>query len=246
MLDVDRALARAFAGRRNAGSSASPIPPPHFPVGGMEDPAGLLWPETVLALEAHFGERFEALAQALIEARDRRQCRVVLVTSCHRAEGRSTLAMATARALARRPGRTVLVDLDLAGPMLSRLLPYRIRIGLDDVIGEGMALCEAVVEVPTENLGLLPLRGPVARPGEFLADPAWPVVLAGLRRDFDLVLIDGGPLFPGLAGRGPFPSADAALLAYRPGLTGERALKRARDVLAAGGVPLLGLAETFA
>ena len=45
-----------------------------------------------------------------------------LFTSCHRAEGRTTLVLTLARALARRPGRTLLVDADLTGPMLARQL----------------------------------------------------------------------------------------------------------------------------
>lgn len=248
MPDIDQALARAFAARRAPSeppAAGSTPPPPHFAV-GPAIPADFEWPETVLALEAEHGDRFDGLADAMIEARDRRQCRVVLFTSCHRAEGRSTLVMALGRALGRRHGRTVLVDNDLSGPMLGRLLRERPRVGLDDVVTEGLALGEALVDSPGENLALLPLRAPVARPREFLADEGWALVLARLRREFDMVLLDGGPLFPGLSAGRLVPSADAAVLVYRPGLTGERALRRAREVLAAGGVPLLGLAETFA
>jgi protein-tyrosine kinase len=69
--------------------------------------------------------------------------------------------------------------------------------------------------------------------------------LARLRREFDLILVDGGPLFTGLSAAVLHRSVDAAVLVSHRGITGERAILRAREVLEAGGVPLLGLAETF-
>jgi Mrp family chromosome partitioning ATPase len=69
--------------------------------------------------------------------------------------------------------------------------------------------------------------------------------MARLRGEFDLVLVDGSPLFSGLSAAVLHRSVDAAVLVHNRALTGERALLRAQEVLEAGGVPLLGLAETF-
>ena len=94
----------------------------------LVDPASsqeLHWPAIVLMLETQWGQRFEQMADRLLEARDRQKIKVLLFTSCHRAEGRTTLVLTLARALARRPGRTVLVDADLTGPMLSSSLELR-------------------------------------------------------------------------------------------------------------------------
>ncbi len=261
---IDRALARAYALR--PAKAATPTrdhlpaepPAPHFPVtaapmalaevefapnSGAE--VALRWPETVRALERGHGERFEQLADALIEARNRHRQKVLLFTSCHRAEGRTTLVLTLARALARRPGRTLLVDGDLGGPMLGRQLGFRPRAGLDDVVGADLPLDEALVEAPDDHLTILPLRAPVARPRDFLASPGWACLMARVRREFDTVLIDGSPLFAGLSAAVLHRSVDAAILVHNRALTGERALLRAREILEAGGVPLLGLAETF-
>ena len=78
-----------------------------------------------------------------------------------------------------------------------------------------------------------------------MAGPVWSCVLARLRHEFDLVLIDGSPLFAGLSTAVLHRSVDAAILVHNRALTGERALLRAREALDAGGIPLLGLAETF-
>jgi Mrp family chromosome partitioning ATPase len=207
--------------------------------------AELQWPAVVLGLERDWGDRFDRLAERLIEGRRRQNLRAILFTSCHRAEGRTTLVLTLARALARHSGRTVLVDADLAGPMLARLLGLRPEVGLDDVVEGGHALPDALIDAPDDHLSVLPIRSAVARPRDFLASPAWTCTLARLRREFDLILLDGGPLFTGLSAAVLHRSVDAAVLVYHRELTGERALLRAREALEAGGVPLLGLAETF-
>jgi Mrp family chromosome partitioning ATPase len=199
----------------------------------------------VLTLERTYGDRFTRLAQALRDAQKTHHVKVLLFTSCHRAEGRTTLVLTLARALARGPGRTLLVDADLTGPMLARQLGLRPTLGLDDVIEEGKSLSDALISAPDDNLDILPLRSAVARPKAFLSSPAWSVAMARLRHDYDLVLIDGSPLFTGLIATVPHRSIDAAVLVHNRSLTGERALMRAQEVLEAGGVPLLGLAETF-
>jgi Mrp family chromosome partitioning ATPase len=266
MREVDQALARAYA-QRGAGEHGGTPPAPHLvprPAEPPADPAGtpphfrieadhshaldlaaLHWPATVRTLEREHGDRFARMAEFLIEARDVRQLKILLFTSCHRAEGRTTLVLTLARSLARRPGRTLLVDGDLTGPMLARQLGLQPRVGLDDVVEEGVALTEALIDAPDDHLTILPLRAPVARPREFLASPAWSCALARLRREFDLVLIDGSPMFAGLNAAVLHRSVDAAVLVHHRTLTGERGLLRAREVLDAGGIPLLGLAETF-
>jgi Mrp family chromosome partitioning ATPase len=263
MKEVDEALSRAYSWRRPAGASG--VPAPHWPPGhdparpaagslaGRFDAAAdtashgdrLQWPELISALERRWGERFEQLADRLIQARDRQRLKVLLFTSCHRAEGRTSLVLTLARSLARRAGRTLLVDADLTGPMLSRSLGLRPEVGLDDVIEGGQAASDALIEAPADNLWVLPLRAPVARPRDFLASPGWSCLMARLRREFDLVLIDGSPMFTGLSAAVLHRSVDAAVLVHGRNMTGERSLLRAREVLHGAGIPLLGLAETF-
>jgi MinD-like ATPase involved in chromosome partitioning or flagellar assembly len=139
----------------------------------------------------------------------------------------------------------VLVDGDLTGPTLSSALRLRPEVGLEDVVEEGHALAEAVIEVPDDHLWILPLRSAVLSPREFLAGPGWTCTMARLRREYDLVLVDGSPMFTGLSAAVLHRSVDAAVLVHNRSITGERSLLRAREVLEAGGVPLLGLAETF-
>ncbi len=139
----------------------------------------------------------------------------------------------------------MLVDADLSGPMLARSLGLRPRHGLDDVLDGSATIVDALLDAPDDHLAVLPLRSAVARPRESLAGATWATALARLRRDFDHVLIDGSPLFAGLNAVGLPRAVDAAILVHNRKLTGARAVLQAREVLEAGGIPLLGLAETF-
>src|SRR5262249_7981636 len=183
MREVDEALARAYS-QREKGEPGRGVPPaPHWPArpasqepapfpGAEDAPASargsepsaagpiseLQWPAVVLGLERDWGDRFERLAGQLVEIRRRQNIRAILFTSCHRAEGRTTLVLTLARALARHPGRFLLVDADLTGPMLARQLGLRLETGIDDVIEGGRPLGEALYEAVDDHLTVLPLR----------------------------------------------------------------------------------------
>jgi protein-tyrosine kinase len=258
MREVDEALARAYAQRDSVDLPQGVPPAPHLPARALAPgvavgapaaelllPEKLQWPPIVLTLERQWGSRFEKMAEFLLTTRRERNVKVVLFTSCHRAEGRTTLLLTLVRSLARHPLRTLLVDADLTGPMVARLLGLRPAAGLDDVVENGHAVADALIDAADDHVSVLPMRAPVARPRDFLASPAWTCTLARLRREFDLILIDGGPLFTGLSAAVLHRSVDAGVLVHHRGITGERAILRAREVLEAGGVPLLGLADTF-
>ncbi len=252
MREVDAALARAYAQPKQSEHARRVPPAPHLPARAADrspaEPIGsraLEWPSIVQTLEHQYGDRFEKMAEVLLAARRDQNVKVVLFTSCHRAEGRTTLVLTLARALARRPVRTLVVDADLTGPMVARLLGLRPEVGLDDVVESGHALADALIDAPDDHLAILPLRAALTRPRDFLASPAWTCTLARLRREFDMIVVNGGPLFTGLSAAVLHRSVDSAVLVHHRVMTGERAILRAREVLEAGGVPLLGLADTF-
>jgi Mrp family chromosome partitioning ATPase len=258
MREVDEALARVYAQRQQSDPPQGVPPAPHwlaratrpttdwsaFPTSESRF-VELDFPPIVLSLEREWGDRFEEMGRLLLDVRERQGQKVFLFTSCHRAEGRTTLVLCLARALAKEPLRTAVVDADLTGPMVARLLGLRPQVGLDDVVEGGLALADALIDAQNDHLTILPLRFAVARPRGFLANPAWTCTLARLRREYDVILLDGGPLFTGLSAAVLHRSVDAAILVHHQSMTGERAVLRAREVLEAGGVPLLGLAETF-
>src|SRR5262249_39744034 len=132
---------------------------------------GLHWPELVLSLEQNWSTRFNRMAHLLIVTQQQQGLKVILFTSCHRAEGQTTLILTLARALSRQPVRTLILDADLTGPMMGRLLDLRPQFGLEDVIEDGKALTDAMINAIDDHLTILPMRRAVTHPRNFLASP---------------------------------------------------------------------------
>jgi Mrp family chromosome partitioning ATPase len=151
------------------------------------------WPRNVEVLIAAAGGEFATFAEQL-EERCREGCRTLLVTGTERGEGRTTLVLALARLAANRGLRTVAVDVDLQAPQLAEQLGVRPETGWDDAQAERLSVADALIESLDDRLSLLPLRGGFANPralagGGFLRD-----AVACLRENFDLILLDVGPL----------------------------------------------------
>ena len=113
------------------------------------------------------------------------------------------------------------------------------------MIEEGASTADAVIDAPDDHLAVLPLRGPSLALASFSTRPAWSTTFGRLRRDHDLILVDGGPLFAGLSTPNLPRAVDAAILVHNRALTGPRASSGPEKLLESGGIPLLGLAETF-
>ncbi len=255
MQEVDRALERLYAGQNRVDRSAPPTPPrPHLtmsqPAPGSGSGSGSVewaatWPSTVITLEQQHGSRFESMAASLFSGHPEQHDKVVLFTSCNRAEGRSTLVLTLARVLGRQPGKMLLIDADLTAPSLDRLLQIPGFQGLSDVVNNACALNDAIIPTGIGRIDLLPLRAPIEKPREFLGSAGWTCLLAKARREYEFVLLDGSPLFTGLSTSLLQKTVDSAVLVVHRGVTNETSILRAREVLEAGGVPVRGIAETF-
>ena len=138
MREVDEASGTGLRPAQSERSAQGVPPAPHLPARALKSATRhgsaascdrlsveLQWPALVLSLERDWGERFERMAQLLLAVRQQQGLKAILFTSCHRAEGRTTLVLTLARALARHPLRTLVVDADLTGPMVARLLGLR-------------------------------------------------------------------------------------------------------------------------
>ena len=106
-------------------------------------------------------------------------------------------------------------------------------------------LSDALIDAHDDHLGILPMRSAVVAAARFSGEPGLDLhagaVAPRVRPD------PGGrraPLHRLERGRSPSLGRCRGSGHHR-GMTGERAVLRAREVLEAGGVPLLGLAETF-
>jgi capsular exopolysaccharide synthesis family protein len=179
------------------------------------------------------------LRAAIMLSRPAEPPRVLLVASPSPGEGKTTVAVNLAIALAQR-GKTCLIDGDLRQAAVTQKFtgPH----GLTDVLA-GSALLESVLQdIPdVENLMLLPVGSATQNPGELVASGPMGAILSAVRQRFQYVVIDSSPLIPFADGRTMATLTDGVVLVGRWGSTTREALIRSVEILSEVHAPVLGI-----
>ncbi len=119
---------------------------------------------------------------------------VVLVGSTLPGEGRSTVAVALARAAALEGLPTVLVDADPLRPVLRQRLGLPRGPGLSEVLRRGLEPRALLCDDPLTPLRVLPGMAHAGQADGLLAGEGVARLFQQLRRDFRLVVVDSAPL----------------------------------------------------
>jgi Mrp family chromosome partitioning ATPase len=206
-----------------------------------------LWPEICEQLLEQAGEAFGHWANQLIaEARSGR--RLIMLSGATRGEGRTTALLCLARTLAQRGARTVVVDADFQKPGLAAALGVAAPAGWEDVLATGVPLEEVLILSNEEQLTLLPLGDQVEQPQHLARALQAPVGLRTLAEQFDVVLVDAGPVYGDGATAGLLLQqlSDASVILTRNARAGDGAASRElENQLRAVNIRLLVVAEMF-
>ncbi|PYY33825.1 chromosome partitioning protein [Curtobacterium sp. MCJR17_055] len=132
-----------------------------------------------------------------------RDSKSFVVTSSLPGEGKSTVAVNMALALAEDDQRVVLVDGDLRRPRVAEMMGVEGAVGLTDVLIGRAELQDALQPWGRGNLVVLPSGQVPPNPAEMLSSTGMTAILADLEARFDVIVIDAPPLLP---------VADAAIL----------------------------------
>jgi polysaccharide biosynthesis transport protein len=120
----------------------------------------------------------------------------IVISSSIPGEGKSTVAINLAVALADTGARVILVDADLRRPSIAEYAGIEGSVGLTTVL-IGRADVEDVVQpFGTRNLDVLPAGQIPPNPSELLGSPAMAGLLDRLTTSYDTVLLDSPPLLP--------------------------------------------------
>jgi Mrp family chromosome partitioning ATPase len=151
-------------------------------------------------LSAFFGndrratEQFNKLALTLISRAAERGFKRVLVASANHGEGRTTVTLNLACALARARRRVLVVDCDLLRPAVLERLGLTTDIGMVEAFTGKLPAGAAVMRVQPFGFDVLPCRKRVDNPVELLAAPGFWKMLQLFDADHDFILFDSSPL----------------------------------------------------
>jgi capsular exopolysaccharide synthesis family protein len=178
-------------------------------------------------------DRFRYLRMRLQDLWDAGKLRSLLVTSPLPEDGKSTIVVNLATALAEGGKRTVLlVEADLHQPTLTHRLGLKDRPGLTECLEGDVNPFSAVRRLAQLGWYLLPAGGPPqSNPTELVQSDALSGVLQELSPFFDWILIDAPPVGPLTDALSLARKADASLLVLRAGRTPREAVDRALALL---------------
>lgn len=157
--------------------------------------------------------------------------RTLLVTSSLPGEGKSTVSLNLAAAVAAEGRKVVLVEADLRRPTLEDKALIKSNMGLTEILVEQRDVDEALIPSNVKGLSLITSGQIPPNPSELLASNRMKQLLSELSKRFDLVVIDSPPLCP-LADAAILSSiADATVLITSIGVSRRGALEHALALL---------------
>jgi Mrp family chromosome partitioning ATPase len=150
------------------------------------------WPALCDRLIAEEDEYFSHAGQKLLDA-SRQGLRVLAVTANSAGEGSTTLSICLARAVAAAGAKVALLDGDLPRRQLAMGLGLDLSHGWLDVGSGAVPWVEAAVNSLHDDLMVFPAR-PLTDQSPITAALDTPRALAEISQNFDLLVLDVGPL----------------------------------------------------
>lgn len=185
-------------------------------------------------------DRFRLLRMRLTPLWEASKLKTLFITSSHAQDGKSTVVLNLATALAEQGKRSVLVvEGDLCHPSLSSKLGIAERSGLAECLESGADPIRLIRRLDPLGWYLLPAGRTKENSTELLQVPRLGEIFEQLKSLFDWVVIDTPPILPLTDTLALRRHADAGLLVVRADRTPEEAVERA--IASIGSKNLLGL-----
>jgi capsular exopolysaccharide synthesis family protein len=169
-----------------------------------------------------------------------RGVRSFVMTSAVEQEGKTTIAVNLARAMAAAGDRVVLVDADLRRPSVHARTGTSNEVGLSDVLC-GEATLEDALQYPQGSLAVLPAGRSTEQAHELLTQELFGGVIRALRDQCDLLIVDAPPLLMVADPLVAAEAVDGAALVVRVGSVKRREVRSALRRLREANLPVVGL-----
>ena len=143
-------------------------------------------------------EPYRILRSALDFAAVTRELDTLVITSAVSGEGKTTVSVDLAHAIALTGRRVVLVEMDLRRPTFSKHFGLDVESGITSVLTHGDAAMDVVIEPFPDlpNFSVLPAGRLPHNPSELLGSPHLSEIIAELSVSGGIVIIDAPPLNP--------------------------------------------------
>lgn len=159
-----------------------------------------------------------------------KEMKLILITSSGPQEGKSTTSSNLALAMAQSGKKTLLIDCDLRKPTIHKKYKISNRIGLSNLLADGLKLSDAVfcfgkgIDILTS--GTIP-----PNPSEMLSSNKMKIFLQEASKVYDRIILDSPPLNAVTDAQILATIADGVVLVVGSGVTDIEMAKRAKELL---------------
>jgi len=196
---------------------------------------------TLLSPSSPTAESYRTLRTSLQFMAIDRPIRSLQVTSPTTAEGKTTVVTNLAASFAQAGQRVIVVDCDLRRSQVHEYLGLPNERGFTSVLLDECSLADVITTIDDEPFLAVVPAGPVPpNPSELLTSLRAVSILATLRDNCDILLLDSPPILPVTDALVTSRHVDATLLVARPKRSTRRQVARAHELLDQVGAPLIG------
>lgn len=168
--------------------------------------------------------------------------KTIVYTSSGPGEGKSTISINTAVAMAQSEKRVLIIDCDLRKPKIHTFFKFGNGQGLTNVLVEGVDYKEVVHKAEeVEGLSVLS-AGPIPpNPAELLGSKKMKAFIGSIKEDYDIIILDAPPV--GMVTDAAILStiADGTILVCAVGQADVEATKAAKELLKKVNANILGV-----
>jgi polysaccharide biosynthesis transport protein len=179
-------------------------------------------------------EAFRTLGSSvMLEAVGRKKLlRSIVITSSQPGEGKTTVSVNLAIALAQQGSRVILVDADLRRPAVHRALGFRNIRGVSGYLGGLSEWAPCVLPGLSPGLDTLPAGRSAKNPVALLSSSRMKVMISQMLEEYDYLIIDSPALMPNLMDARILAGlVDGSIMVVRSGMAPREFVIRARRQL---------------
>ena len=166
---------------------------------------------------------------------------VLMVTSLLENEGKSTVSVNLALALAKKHERVLLIDCDLRKPALHNVLDHKVfASGIREVLQAKASLADSVLQYESSRLYLMLAKKDVHNSADLLTSERMAALLEWAKQNFDYVVLDLPPMSAAADAEAMTALADSCVLVVRQNEAAAPGLNKAISALENQRAALLG------
>lgn len=186
-------------------------------------------------------EQFRTLRTNIRFSLPQQNVKSLLITSSIPGEGKSTNAANLGVVFAQDGNRVVIVDADLRKPTLHQTFNTLNIYGLTDVLTRQQDYFNVIQKTSVEGVFVIP-SGPISpNPVELLSSKMMDILIQDLKKDYDIIILDGPPILCVSDAQILSSKCDGTLLVLNMDIVQKADVLKAKNILTTSKAKILGV-----